>query len=147
MENRMPFGRILAGLALASAATFALAADLPERIAINAPIRAADPCSDPVVLERIMDRFAWAETKTWRRGFIMAFLGNARASGHPFHEPGLIDRRYCVADSVMTDRSSRTVFYAIEMGQGFASIGNYVDFCVLGLEPWHVHDEACRTVR
>ena len=35
----------------------------------------------------------------------------------------------------------------LEFGQGFATIGNYVDFCVVGLDPWHVHDEACRTVR
>lgn len=147
MEKRMSVGRFVASLGFAVAAASVQAADLPEPIRINTPIRADNPCADTVVLERIMDRFAWAETKTWHRGFVMAFLGNARSSGHPFAEPGLIQRTYCVADSVMTDTTRRPVYYTIESGQGFASIGNSVDFCVLGLDPWHVHDEACRTVR
>jgi hypothetical protein len=147
MENRMSIGRVLASFGFVVAAASVQAADLPERVVINAPIRAENPCADPVVLGGIMDRFAWAETKTWRRGFVMAFLGNARDGNHPFDEPGLILRTYCVADSVMTDTTRRPVFYAIERGQGFASIGNYVDFCVEGLDPWRVHDEACRTVR
>ena len=52
-----------------------------------------------------------------------------------------------MADATMTNGVPHTVFYAIEFGQGFASIGNYVNFCVLGLDPWHIYDEACRTVR
>lgn len=143
----MSLGRLLASLGFMVAAASVQAADLPEPIRISTPIQAENPCADTIVLERIMDRFAWAETKTWRRGFVMAFLGNARSSGHPYAEPGIVKREYCMADSVMTDTSRRTVFYAIEYGQGFASVGNYVDFCVLGLDPWHVHDEACRTVR
>ena len=143
----MLLSRLLVSLTLLVAAASAQAADLPQRIIIPGPIRAEDPCAEPVVLERIMDRFAWAESETWRRGFVMAFLGNARSGSHPYAEPGIIRRHYCVADSRMTDGSSRTVFYAIEFGQGFASVGNYVDFCVLGLDPWRVHDEACRTVR
>jgi|SRR5688572_2245917 len=139
--------RLLCALALALGCTSGEAADLLGPIAIRAPIQAENPCADANVLRRIAERFARAERETWHRGFVMASLGNGRDSGHPFFEPGLIRRDYCVADSVMTDGSSRTVFYAIEYGVGFASIGNYVDFCVLGLDPWHVHDEACRTVR
>jgi hypothetical protein len=125
----------------------ASAADLPGRIAITAPIAAANPCGDANVLNRIVERFAWAERNTWRRGFVMAALENPRPSGHPFFEPGIIRRDYCAADSIMTNGQAHSVYYAIEYGVGFASIGNYVDFCVLGLDPWHVHDEACRTVR
>ena len=127
--------------------TSAQAADLPGPIAIRAPVQAENPCADANVLARIVERFAWAEQNTWRRGFVMASLANGRFSGHPFFEPGIVRRDYCVADSVMTNGNARTVYYAIEYGVGFASLGNYVDFCVLGLDPWHVHDEACRTVR
>jgi hypothetical protein len=143
----MSFGRMLAVLAFALGAAGVQAADLPERVVIKAPIEADNPCADRDVLAGIMDRFAWSEARTWHRGFIMAALANGRDGNHPFHEPGLIRREYCVADSVMTNGANRTVFYAIEFGQGFASVGNYVDFCVLGVDPWHVHDEACRTVR
>ena len=48
---------------------------------------------------------------------------------------------------VMTNGDIRPVYYAVEHGAGFAGIGRYVDFCVLGLDPWHVHDGSCRTVR
>jgi hypothetical protein len=132
---------------LAFGCTSGEAADLPGPIAIRAPIQAENPCADANVLSRIAQRFAWAERHTWHRGFVIASLANGRESGHPFFEPGLIRRDYCVADSVMTNGSTHSVFYAIEYDVGFASIGNYVDFCVLGLDPWHIHDEACRTVR
>jgi len=115
--------------------------------AVREQIAVEDACGNPNVLGRIVERFAWAEEHTWRRGFIMASLQNARLSGHPYFEPGIIERRYCMADATMTNGSPHTVYYAIEFGQGFASIGNYVNFCVLGLDPWHIYDEACRTVR
>ena len=147
MEVRMLVRSLLAALAVCAGAASARAADLPGPILIREQIAVEDACGDPNVLGRIVERFAWAEEHTWRRGFIMASLQNARLSGHPYFEPGIIERRYCMADATMTNGSPHTVYYAIEFGQGFASIGNYVNFCVLGLDPWHIYDEACRTVR
>jgi hypothetical protein len=146
MEAPVTAIRALAAL-LVLIAVPARAADLPGRVRIATPIAVENPCGDAGVLRAITARFAWAERNTWRRGFVMATVGNARPSGHPFFEPGIIRRDYCMADSVMTNQMAYPVFYAIEYGQGFASLGNYVDFCVLGLDPWYVHDEACRTVR
>lgn len=143
----MSLGRTLAGLVMTLTASAAQAADLPGRIVMNEPIQADLPCADPGVLRHIADRFAWAERTNWHRGFVIATLQNARLSGHPYFEPGLVQREYCAADSVMSNGSSHTVYYAIEFGVGFASLGNYIDFCVLGLDPWHVYDESCRTVR
>jgi hypothetical protein len=134
-----------AALALFSAST-ALAADLGVAAAPGVAL-AAGPCADAGALDRIVERFAWAERNTWRRGFVIATIGNPRPSGHPYLEPGIVERTYCVADSVMTNGAALPVFYAIEHGMGFASVGDYVDFCVLGLDPWHVHDGSCRTVR
>ena len=128
-------------------ASFARAADLPGTIVMDEVIAVENPCADSHVLERILQRFEWAEVNTWHRGLSMVALANGRLSDHPYFEPGIIKRQYCRADARMSDESARTVFFAIEFGQGFASIGNYVDFCVLGLDPWRVHDEACRTVR
>jgi hypothetical protein len=136
-------GAVLAMLVWTGAAQ---AADLPGRVFVSGPL-AAEACSDHSVLGGIMDRFAWAEAKTWHRGYVIAAIENPRGSGHPFYEPGLIRRDYCMADSIMTNGEFRTIYYAIEHGVGFASIGNYVDFCVLGLDPWRVHDGACRTVQ
>ena len=134
---------------LAAAVALTVAGPAPAADVTVAPPAAVvdNVCADTSVLDRIIDRFAWAERNTWQRGFIIEALHNPRPSGHPYTEPGIIERSYCMADSVMTDGQFRTVYYAIEYGVGFASIGDYVDFCVLGLDPWHVHDEACRTVR
>ena len=123
------------------------AADLPAPFQVRPPVAADNPCGDTRVLTGITKRFAWAEQTTWHRGFVMAALHNARPSDHRYYEPGLILRRYCQADSAMSNGLRRQVYYVIEVGQGFASVGNTVDFCVLGLDPWHIYDEACRTVR
>ncbi len=104
-------------------------------------------CANPGVLGRIKSRFAWAERETWRRGFVMASIGNPRPSGHHYAEPGVVKRDFCMADSVMTDGSVRPVYYVVEHGLGFVGIGRNIDFCVLGLDPWHIHDGGCRTVR
>jgi hypothetical protein len=139
--------RLVAALAFLCMFTAAApAADAPTYVA-PAVLVPDSACANGRVLDRIMERFAWAERNTWRRGFVIEALENPRPSGHPYAEPGIIERSFCMADSLMTDGQFRTVYYAIESGVGFASIGDYVDFCVLGLDPWHVHDGACRTVR
>ena len=138
---------VVAAIGMMASGGSAAAADLPGPIIIAEPIESADPCADPTVLTRIADRFAWAEENTWHRGFVMASIGNGRVGENGFFEPGIVHREYCRADSVMTNGARYPVFYTIEFGQGFASIGTSVDFCVLGLDPWHIHDEACRTVR
>jgi hypothetical protein len=146
MERGMSLRSCAAAFGLAATMASAQAADLPGPIAVG-QVQAENPCGDAAVLERIAERFSWADAHTWHRGVSMAVLGNARDGNHPYYEPGLIRRQYCVADAVLTNQDRRTVYYAIEYGQGFASIGNRVQFCVLGLDPWHIHDADCRTVR
>ena len=139
--------RTLAAAALLAWAGFAQAADAPGHRMHGGPAEFGGACAKAGVLGDIRARFAWAERRTWRRGFAMEAIENPRPSGHPYAEPGLIVRDYCMADAIMTNGEIRTVYFAIEHGVGFAGIGRYVDFCVFGLDPWHVHDGACRTVR
>jgi hypothetical protein len=139
----MSISRILPILVLLAGAGPAAAADAP---AGSAP-PPVGVCARSDVLTRIAERFAWAERETWRRGFTIASLHNPRPSGHLFHEPGIVKRDYCMAEAVMTNGRQHIVYYAVEHDLGFASIGDYVDFCVLGLDPWRVHDGACRTVQ
>lgn len=131
---------------LAAVGSAGAAQDYPGPGPVGPPV-SDTACDNRSVLMRIMQRFAYAERKTWHRGFEIASIENARLSYHPYAEPGLVLRRYCVAESVMTNGDVHKLYYAIEFGQGFAGLGNYVDFCVLGLDPWRVHDGACRTVR
>ena len=105
-------------------------------------------CANKRVLRQIVDRFAWAENRTWHRGFVIARLENPQLRYDvPAEEVGMVPRRYCEARAVMTNGETYTVYYTTEEELGFASIGDYVDFCVLGLDPWRVHDGFCRTVR
>jgi hypothetical protein len=145
MEVPMRLHLTVAALAACMTAGAAQAADVAGPIPVQP--EAATACANPNVLGRIMERFAWAERNTWHRGFVMVSIEDPRPSGHPFTEPGLIKRDYCMGESVLTNGQTHAVYYAIEYGVGFASIGNYVDFCVLGLDPWRVHDGACRTVQ
>jgi hypothetical protein len=133
--------------ALAFLASTATAADLAYRSGelTVAPVEVG-PCSDRKVLANIMERFAWAERHTWHRGYEMASLENPRFR-YNVTEPTLIPKTRCEADAMMTDGSARTVYYEIEKGMGFASIGRGINFCVLGLDPWHIYNEACRVVR
>jgi hypothetical protein len=123
-----------------------IAADVAP-IDLSAPAPLESACDDSGALNRIVKRFGWAERTQWHRGFEIQTIDNPRPSGHPYAEPGLVHRDYCVADTVMTNGSFYPVYYTIEHGLGFAGVGRSVDFCVLGLDPWHVHDGACRTVR
>src|SRR5687768_15682705 len=72
LEDWMSLRRILAVTGLLVATSPAGAADLPGRVAVKEPIEVKAPCADLDVLERIAERFAWAEANNWHRGFVMA---------------------------------------------------------------------------
>lgn len=59
-----------------------------------------------------------------------------------------IARRYCEARASLSNGETRTVWYLIEYGQGFAgAFGDNVEACMQGFDEWNVYDEACRVVR
>ena len=135
------------GLAFAGAAS---AADTSGGSAVSpAPLAAeADSlCAAPGVLSGVISRFNWAERNTFKRGFELSALTNPRANPDPVLNVGVIPKRYCVAEAMMSNGTRSTAYYVVLMGQGLAGIGNGLDFCILGLDPWRVHDGECRTVR
>ncbi|MDH6229941.1 capsid protein [Mesorhizobium soli] len=58
-----------------------------------------------------------------------------------------IPRLYCGAQAVLTDGTQHDIWYVIEGGMGFASIGDNVEFCVAGFDRWYVYDGRCRVLR
>ena len=58
-----------------------------------------------------------------------------------------IARRYCGATVRLSDGRDRPVWYLIEEGMGFASMGDNVEFCVSGFDRWHVYNGGCRVLR
>ena len=140
-----PFSYAVIALGL-FAGSPAIAADMAAPAIVSAPVGASE-CSGANALARIQHIFAWADRNQWHRGLLITEIGNPRPSGHHYAEPGLVVRDYCMADAVMTDGAARPVYYVIEHGLGFVGLGSDIDFCVPGLDPWHVHDGDCRTVR
>ena len=104
-------------------------------------------CANARTLTRITERFAWAERNTWQRGYEIAAVKDPRLRYSVFNGPSMIRHRHCRATAIMTNGARRTLFYTVSAGMGFASIGHGVDFCLAGLDPWHVHGAACRSLR
>lgn len=66
----------------------------------------------------------------------------------PAEEEWPIGRRYCAAKATLSDGHVRDVWYLVEEGQGFASIGDNVEFCVAGFDRWLVYNSPwCRVLR
>jgi hypothetical protein len=141
----LPLIAFAVGLAFASVAN---AADT-SGAASPAPLAAeADGlCAAPRVLSGVISRFNWAERNTFKRGFELSGLANPRANPDPVLNVGVIPKRYCMAEAMMSNGTQSTAFYVVLMGQGLAGVGNGLDFCILGLDPWRIHDGECRTVR
>lgn len=106
-------------------------------------------CGEAWVLNKISRRFAYqvrnvphlpnVQITDFRRINERRYL--------PAEEDWPIGRRYCDARVALSDGRERTIWYLIEEGQGFAGIGDNVEFCVSGFDRWMVYDGACRILR
>jgi capsid protein len=65
----------------------------------------------------------------------------------PAQEDRPIGRTYCGATVVLSDGDARDIWYLIEEGQGYAGIGDNVEFCVSGFDRWYVYNGRCRVLR
>ena len=116
-------------------------------LAFNLTTLGEEACTAHRTLSKIKNKFAWAEHHTWRRGFVIETLENPRLRYDVFGGQSLIDHTHCRAEALMTDGRRWTVYYIVEKWGGFASIGTGVEYCVVGLDPWRIHDGYCRTLR
>lgn len=105
-------------------------------------------CGDNGVLGTIDHRFDYTERNLLHAGLDVVNFYNMRETfWKPADETHLISRHYCVANVVMNDNRPRTVYYLIEGTMGYAGIGDNVEYCILGLDPWHVYGADCDSVR
>ena len=65
----------------------------------------------------------------------------------PAQEDWPIGRTYCGAQVILSDGDSRDIWYLIEEGQGYAGIGDNVEFCVSGFDRWYVYNGRCRVLQ
>lgn len=65
----------------------------------------------------------------------------------PRDETHRVERRYCETRVTTSDGQQRELWYLIEGTFGFAGLGSSVEFCVSGLDPWHVYGAHCKSLR
>lgn len=139
---------LAAGIAASLAATLApmtaQAADPLGSYAVN-----DDVCANSAVRSTIQHRFRYQVTHVPQLADvdIVDFYGASQTRYHPATQNSPIARRYCRATARLSDGRDRTVWYLIEYGQGFAGIGDNVEFCVSGFDRWNVYDSNCRVLR
>lgn len=106
-------------------------------------------CAHPGVLSLITKRFAYQvrHVPNLPQVGIDSFQNISETRYLPAHEDRPIGRRYCAATALLSDGQGRQVWYLVEEGQGFASIGDNVEFCVSGFDRWFVYNGGCRVLR
>ena len=67
----------------------------------------------------------------------------------PRDEMHNVGRQFCHARAVMSDGRDRDLWYLLEKPWGFAGMPGTsgLEFCISGLDPWHVYGKNCSTVR
>lgn len=106
-------------------------------------------CARAGILSTIKDRFRYQvhNVPHLPRVTILEFRNIHEHRYLPAREDRPIGRRYCGATVDLTGGLNREIWYLIEYGQGFASIGDNVEFCVSGLDRWMVYNGRCRVLR
>lgn len=130
--------------ALMGTAPTAQAADLAGVYGAPDPI-----CGHENVRATIQKRFRYQVTHVPNLPdvAIVDFFGPSLTRYHPATATSPIARRYCQATARLSDGRDRSIWYVIEYGQGFASIGDNVEFCLLGFDRWNIYDGSCRVLR
>lgn len=142
----------ISALAAALAASFAsMVPQLPAWAADAVAIYAQeDPiCAHRSVQSAIAHRFRHQVTHVPHlpNVGIVDLYGASLTRYEPATPNSPIERRYCAATAQLTDGQNRPVWYLIEYGQGFAGLGDNVEFCVLGFDRWNVYNAACSVLR
>ena len=108
-------------------------------------------CDEPAMLKKIVKRFAHQARHVHHRDNlgIVDFTGihQHRYLAQDVHRARPIPRRYCHATAILSDGRGHKIWYLIEGGAGFASIGANVEFCVSGFDRWNVYNSHCRVLR
>lgn len=106
-------------------------------------------CSNQSILKRVTAGFSYQNRHiaALPRNNINAVSNIVLKRYEPAKHKPQITRTYCQATAHLNNNEQRQVYYMIEDGQGFASIGRNVEFCVEGYDIWHVYDAKCRVLK
>ena len=107
-------------------------------------------CAEPWVLRRITAASAYQVRHVPHLPHV-AITDFQRIHEHRYlpalGEDRPIGRRYCGATVVLSDGDEPRHLVSDRGRQGYASIGDNVEFCVSGFDRWYVYDGRCRVLR
>jgi hypothetical protein len=78
---------------------------------------------------------------------IVEFRGMHLRRFHPAAQESTVERTYCGATVQLSNGHSRSVWYFIEEGMGFAGVGANVEACIDGFDRWNVYNAHCSVAR
>ena len=104
-------------------------------------------CDDPGVLETITSRFDEKEANFWNDDHVVNGYHHIREIGFRANGVQYIPRRYCVAESELSDRRTRAVIYDVIEKGGLIGWTYDVEFCVVGLDRNLAFAPGCSALR
>ena len=103
------------------------------------------PCES--ALSRIASDFQDKESKFWNSSLTITGFANIHEIAFRPWQSDNIPRRYCTGSVMVSDGRARTVNFSIIEDGGFASYGDGVEFCVVGLDRNWAYNPACRAAK
>ena len=103
------------------------------------------PCES--ALPTISSQFQEKESTYWNSALTITGFGRVHETAFRPWQSDNIPRRYCAATAMISDGKPRPVYYSIIEDGGFASFGDGIEFCVVGLDRNWAYNPACKAAR
>jgi hypothetical protein len=140
-----------AGSGAALGAALGLFAAVPAAQAVNFPVFGPSYegrlASCEAALPTITSEFWEKESTFWNSPLRITAYGGVHETAFRPRQSDNIPRRYCTADAMVSDGKVRAVHYSIIEDGGFASIGQGVEWCVVGLDRNWAYNPGCRAAQ
>jgi hypothetical protein len=98
-------------------------------------------------LPSITHQFAEKEGTFWNSELRITAYSRIRDVAFRPWQSDNIPRRFCAADVLLNDGKTRPVYFSIIEDGGFASFGDGVEFCVVGLDRDWAYNPACKAAK
>lgn len=104
-------------------------------------------CDNPSVLSWITGAFGGKESEYWNSPLQIQGYDRIREIGFRANGVAYIPRRYCVARATLNNAQTHWVVYQVQEDLAFASFGDGVEWCVVGLDRNLAYSPACSALR
>jgi len=103
------------------------------------------PCEQ--ALPTISTQFWEKESSFWNSALKIEGFSNVHETAFRPWQSDNIPRRYCTGQAMLNDGKVRTVHFSIIEDGGFASFGQGVEWCVVGLDRDWAYNPSCKAAQ